>query len=318
MVSNVFIAFTEAQLIHIKNILTSEKLTNVVLISRFDVDNSLKNTVSAVFVINGGFLEMRRQWSHAQRELIEYKIVNLFIAHSFNIFSQGIQHLLLKVNKLNSLNIFPDGNLLFNDYSISFFDKRQLVKKVISYFFSSKYKMFKGNIISPFMSVNTVFTYLPEVTCICKNIKLIKAPEVTFEIDEEKTVTRLLVLGHRNQKAIPANRLLDVIKRNNDLHQILYKPHPSLRLSDDLFFNILKDHFKNNLYLIEDNSPVEGLIYQYPISSVFAVASSSLITLKISIPQVDVCYFGIEEYLGKHYNPLIKKQFAELGLTEWS
>lgn len=311
---NLFIAFTKAQLIHIQNILTGENFSHIVIVSRFDVPPSLQERAEFIYTLSGGLLTIRASWLDLNKALDSMPLVNLYIAHSFNLFTQGIQHKLLQSNKLNSLNIIPDGNLLFNNYSISRFDKSHLVKKIAGLFISSMYKSFEGNIISPFATINTVYSYLPEVTCKHERLKLIDMPKVNTENNRKG----LLILGHRNQKVIPSKELIDIIIKNINSKHVYYKPHPRLKVTDDLFYKEIQAHFANEVKLIIDDTPIEVLIEDYPVEDIFAVASSSLITLKILMPNVRVNYFGLEKYLGKHYDPLIKEQFNYLGLIEWN
>jgi hypothetical protein len=317
MVYNVFVAFTKAQLIHIKNVIDAENLSNYTLVSRFEVSDDLRKGASGIYVLKGSLSNIRRQLTACKQNLKSGGEVELYIAHSFNVFTQALIHELIENNKLKNLNIFPDGNLLFNNYSIKLLSKEHLIKKIVSFFLSTNYKLFSGNIIAPFAPINTVYTYLPEVVCTYKHLKLIHMPKL-LERKNENNSKSLLILGHRNQKLISATQLLTVIKSNNHVSNVLYKPHPRLKLADDMFYRTLKSSFGSNMVLIDDNSPVESLVEYYPITHLFAVASSSLITLKILLPHLIVNYFGLEEYLGKHFDPLIKKQFDELGLIEWN
>jgi hypothetical protein len=315
MVSNLYIAFTEAQLIHIKNIIINENDFNNIIVTRHDVDEELRKYTTNIFTLKGSLFAIKKDWIRVSDELNKHSKVNLYIAHSFNVFTQGLQHTLMKTNKLNSLNIFPDGNLLFNNFSITRFNTSHFVKKIISLFLFSKYKFFKGSIISPFTEVDTVYSYLPGVSCQHRKLKLIKMATLPPKTIMNKKA--ILILGHKNQKVINANKLLNVVLKNNKIQHLYYKTHPRLNVSDDLFYKELKKHYKNDIELINNTSPIEALINSFPISDVFAVASSSLVTLKILLPQVNVNYYGVEEYLGKHYDPLLKSQFNCLGLNEW-
>lgn len=316
MAYNIFVAFTKAQLIHIKNVISAENFSDYILVSRFDVDDDLQNGSCATYILNGHLFKIRKIWLTLEQDIESRGEANLYIAHSFNVFTQGIQHALLKKNKLNNLNVFPDGNLLFNNFSIPYLAREHFIKKMASFFLLTKYKFFKGSIISPFMPINNVYSYLPAVTCNYKQLKLISMSKLG--IKKSSSNNTLLILGHRNQKVISPAKLLAVLLDNNHISKILYKPHPRLLLADDLFYKALKSEFGDTINLIDDDRPVESLIDLYPISNLFAVASSSLITLKILLPHVEVNYFGLKEYLGQHFDPLIKKQFDELGLIEWS
>lgn len=313
IIHNLFIAFTKAQLIHIENIIATEKLSNVIIVTRYNVSSGLNRNSEQVFVLSGSIFKIRTIWLELERKLGALSSFNLFIAHSFNIFTQGMQHSLLRSNKLNSLNIFPDGNLLFNNFSVSRNNLSHIYRKILSLFIHCTYKPFQGSIISPFIRIDTVFSYLPGVICEHQQLKLINMPKIKLNSENDT----LLILGHRNQKAIAADILLDIIISNNTSEKIYFKPHPRLSLGEDLFYKILKGYFKDKLEVINDDSPIESIIEKYPAGEVFAVASSSLITLKILAPHVRVNYFGLKEYLGKHYDPLIKKQFEDLDLNEW-
>lgn len=305
-----FVAFTRSQLFHIKNVIRTCKYPYNIVLSRYELDDELKPFTCKVFYINGGPLHMRMCWKQAIKFIKQYESVDLYIAHSLNVFSQGLQHNLYKRGCLNSLNIFPDGNLLFNNYSVSCFDKLHITKKIKSFVFSSEYRIFSGYIVSPFHPVDTVFSYLPEVTCQHKKLTLIEMPKCDRAVNEG-----LLILGHRNQKAIDFKKIINVLKRNTIFNEVYYKPHPRLSLRKDDFYQSLQSHYK--VKLIIDDRPIEEMISNHPVNIIFSVASSSLVTLKMMLPQIDVCYFGVDEYLGRHFNPMIKEQFMSLGITEW-
>ncbi|GLX86652.1 hypothetical protein tloyanaT_29050 [Thalassotalea loyana] len=312
MVTNVFIAFTQAQVVHAVNVITTQRLQNVVIISRYQCDE-YNEFFEHVFILDGPIYRLLFKWLKVKNYLKSIGKVNLFIAHSLNVFSQGVFHELLDNNFLNTLNVFPDGNLLFNDFTVNKYCKDNLVKKLASYVIGAKYRLFSGSVISPFVDIDTVHSYIDGVTCKYRALKYIDVTPVTKNIG-----TGVLILGHRNQQVISADSLIEVVKRNITEGPIYYKPHPRLAIENDLFYQILNVSFKGKVSLIDNKSPIEVIIQDFPIQSVFAVASSSLVTLKILIPEVNVCYFGLQRYLGKHYNPQMKIQFDRMGLIEWN
>ena len=315
MSTRVFVAFTKAQLIHVTNILMQdEKLDNVV-VSRIETDSAIEAITDKYFDLSGGVLTLRGSWRNTIEYIDSLKSVDLYIPHSLNVFTQGIQHRLSDNNTMKSLNIFPDGNLLFNNYSVPYFDMQHLKRLMLSICLSSKYRLFKGSIISPFYPIHTVASYLPEVSCSYSELLLIDMPAIE---QVRGSGDGLLILGHRNQKAIEPQKIAEVIKKNNLSKNIYYKVHPRLKLKDDLFYQSLRVLYGDKVSLIADDSPAEAVLEKIAVIRVFAVASSSLITLKMLAPHLDVCYFGLEEYFGDYYNPLLKKQLISLGVQEWS
>lgn len=307
---NLFLAFTKSQLIHVKNVIMTCNHSPNIIISRYPIDHELMLLSHRVFHINGSLMCTRKCWNLVLKSIDIYDEIDLYVAHSFNVLSQGLQHHIHNTGRLKSLNIFPDGNLLFNRYTVKYYDKDHFAKKIKSRLLSSEYRFFKGEIISPFYDVNTVYSYLPEVTCNHKKLTLLK-----MDVVDEKLTSGLLILGHRNQKVINRDKIIDVIKRNTNFDEVYYKPHPRITLSKDFFFKSLKSNFK--VILISDDNPIESIIQHYPADIIFSVASSSLITLKLILPQVKICYFGVGEYLGNYYDPVIKNQFDSLGIIEW-
>ncbi len=313
---NIFITFTEPQLIHVGNILAVVKLNNVLIISRIRPKNIQKYIAQNVDIvyIDESIVKLHPKWNQLKKSLINREEgVNLHLPHSLNIFSQDMQHFLIKKNKLLSLNVFPDGNLLFNTYRVKKWAYENISRKIKSLLLGLNYKLFEGNIISPFYAIDKVYSYLEDVSCECGEIIIISMQSISFQ---NKNIDGIVVLGHRNQKVISADKLSNIISQRFSNIKIFYKKHPRIKLKDDQFYKKLNSNNLIEVSLIEENEPIEVILRNKPVNKVFAVASSSLLTLKLANPELEIFYCGMKEYLGNHYNERLKHHFDVLKLTE--
>ena len=316
VISNLFVVFTASQAFHVKNIITQYGFDNVLVISTNQIASEYFSDSYKVITIPSSYLGTISTLYKLKRILarLSKNSVNLFVPHFLNVSSQFVYFQLKSNSSLKHINVFPDGNLLFNQYLEKRWSKNNILRKIKSLLIFSKYKMIDGDICMCFEKDISLFSYMDKTRYSEKNIELhiIDMPQVKTNDNRNG----LLILGHYSQDAIDSDILTDSIKDLiSRFSLIYYKPHPRLNIDKDKFYSALS-RVKDNITLVNDASSVETMVDKLEINTLFAVGSSSLITLKLQNPFLDVVYSGLEEYLGVHYDPLIRDNLLSLGVKE--
>ena len=308
---NLFIVTTSAQALHVRRIIKQYQIERSIVISRVIIDSDYFPENVELQDVSAGYPAVFFKWRSIKEKISQDK-VHLHAPHMLNIFAQDIFHNIKSNGNLLSFNIIPDGNLLFNGYKLKRSDRLNLARKVFSILLKSRYILIEGSIVSPFVKIDTLYSYVYNVNIQCQKIQLI---DVVTQDSKTPSVGSWLILGHRNQSALDANRLAKCVKSVAQCDNLFFKPHPGVRVSDDLFLKELRKAHAN-VQILENRDPIEKLFNNLNVGNVFAVASSSLITLKLEFPIINFYHCGSKEYLQGHYDEVLGENFKRLGLIE--
>lgn len=309
--------FTKAQELHVNNLISSVNLTDYfkVYTNRSLISN--REISSNEFVIGINYLFDFFRLKSIIRKNISGK-VSFYTAHFLNVFTQGIYFYLKKNDFLKNVCIYPDGNLLFNGYKERKWSLGNILRKIKSYLMFSKYVLVNGDICLKFEQEFKIYSYLPNTrytslgNCSIEVIRFGNSQDVFTSLGDD-----LLILGHYNQKVVDHKLIaLSIDHWEESRANVFYKPHPRRELAEDSFYSELKTRIPS-IEVIESNSPIESLlITRSNIGYVFAVASSSLINLKISNPNIEVYYACLKDYFGNSYSRVLEENIVTLGIKE--
>ena len=308
---NLFLVFTRAQLQYVKLIVAQFELKDCFVVCSVGLPDNYLPAEVEIFEVPRNPLQFLKSWRSFKRKLLG-RTVNLYAAHMLNIWVQDLFHHFESNQLLSSFNTFPDGNLLFRPRSINYFSFDSLRRFMLSLVIGCKYKLFKGNIVAPFCEVKVAYSYSSHANVTCMELKIFKLPVAEGFPSKNESA---LIIGHRNQKVLDAKRLsrrcASIVKSG----QILYKPHPRADLANDLFYEQLLEVFPT-IELIVDESPLEEVLISLNLRTVFAVASSSLITVKLIAPNCSVYCCGLDQYDKNSGLKELRDELDRVGVIE--
>jgi hypothetical protein len=314
--TNVFIVFTSAHIFHAQNIIRTYGMSEYVFVC---TNRSLAlelDDQTTVISLGGIFpfdlialLRCKAIFGRLQKD------VRLFVPHFLNVASQALYYFLEARGVLRETCILPDGNLLFNAYTVTKRSLGNILRKVKSVILLSKYCLLEGDICSIGKQDIYVYSYID-------NTRYSEDPKFTVRsigmpIADIKRSSGLLILGHFNQKMLDTEVLCESISSLlNENIVVYYKPHPRIKLNNDLFYKAIKKR-TDSVNLIANKASIEKILNKYrDLDTVFAVGSSSLINMKLMYPSLEVYCCALQEYFGNFFDQKLKENFDKLKITE--
>ena len=313
---NIFLVFTSAHIFHAKNIIETEKLAEYSFVCT-DKDLLAELSDTNVVTFLGGHYSLNPLPLRAYKKKINTRRpqVRLFVPHFLNVMAQSLYFYFLKRGQLQQMCIIPDGNLLFNSFTVKRFSYLNITRKIKSLFLLSDYKFIDGDICSVHDGMTYVYSYMSNTrysSVAGFTVKILDMPASASKID-----SGVLVLGHYNQRALNPEKLIRALKPLiiSD-KEVSYKPHPRLALKYDRFY----EHIRRELpatRVITSSVSVERLLEtSQGIGVVFAVGSSSLINLKLMNPNLVIYYSAIRQYFGSAFDEVLAENLRSLGIEE--
>lgn len=314
--TNVFIVFTSAHIFHAQNVIRTYSLTDYVFVCTNRGLTKEFSDKSKVVSLGGGFpfdLIAMLRCKAAFKEI--RKDVRLFVPHFLNVASQALYFFFGTRGMLRETCILPDGNLLFNAYSVSKMSLGNILRKVKSVLMLSNYDLIDGDICSIGNGNMYVYSYI-------ENTRYFEDPRffersIDMPIVDSKRSSGLLILGHFNQKVIDSEFLCRSISNLLDKNSVIYyKPHPRIKLGNDNFYKVLRKR-TDKIGLIANKVSAEKILNKYrDLDTVFAVGSSSLINVKLMYPNLEVHCCALREYFGDYFDQKLKDNFDKLKINE--
>lgn len=314
--TNVFIVFTSAHIFHAQNIISTYSLTNYIFVctnralTKEFSDQTKVVTVGGVFPFDLiAMLRCKAAFKGFRQD------VRLFVPHFLNVASQALYSFFEARGMLRETCILPDGNLLFNAYSVTKTSLGNILRKVKSVLLLSNYDLIDGDICSIGDGDMYVYSYI-------ENTRYSEDPRfsersIDMPIVDSKRSSGLLILGHFNQRAVDSESLCRSISDLLDKNPVVYyKPHPRIKLGNDTFYKVLRKH-TDKLSLIANKVSAEKILNKYrDLDTVFAVGSSSLINVKLMYPNLEVHCCALREYFGSYFDQKLKDNFDRLKISE--
>ena len=314
--TNVFVVFTSAHVFHAQNVIRTYNMPDYVFVC---TNRSLAKELDdqmQVIVLGGIYpfdlIALLRCKALFRRSKTE---VRLFVPHFLNVASQSLYSFFKARGILRETCILPDGNLLFNAYSVTKTSLGNILRKVKSVLLLSNYDLIEGDICSIGKGDIHVYSYLGN-TRYSEDPRFFERP-INMLIADGKRSSGLLILGHFNQKVLNSVSLCHSISSLLDENTVIYyKPHPRIKLGNDLFYKVLKKRV-DSISLIANKISVEKILNKYrDLDTVFAVGSSSLINVKLMYPSLEVHCCALKEYFGSFFDQKLKENFDRLKISE--
>ena len=303
---NIFICQTPFQLYYatiiIKHLGFSNNLKFCIIHSNLNCDElneysevELLNSLSSRQTINT--VKQLKTIKNRIDELVSQKdITNFFMPHSGGFIANYVFFSKKLKNKIK-VNFYYEGILYFYDYQESY-RLYHLKRILLGYTLGFKYHYVKN--ILPYNSDKIEKIYSP-LKALTKG-PINKIVELPFSSKIKKTPKEkdaYLILGG------PINNLQDfyerilktIIKNSGKSAVVYYKGHSSFlthhKKDKEAFANIAKKH-NINYQELDITSPVEALIKDLKISSIYSYYSSALVNIKLMDPQgYDIiCYLN--------------------------
>jgi hypothetical protein len=204
--TNVFIVFTSAHIFHAQNIISTYSLTNYIFVctnrglTKEFSDQTKVVTIGGVFPFDLiAMLRCKAAFKGFRQD------VRLFVPHFLNVASQALYSFFEARGMLRETCILPDGNLLFNAYSVTKTSPGNILRKVKSVLLLSNYDLIDGDICSIGDGDMYVYSYI-------ENTRYSEDPRfsersIDMPIVDSKRSSGLLILGHFNQRAVDSESL---------------------------------------------------------------------------------------------------------------
>lgn len=235
------------------------------------------------------------------------KNIDIFIPHFYHLATNYLVNYLF-INRINSLNIIPDGVLNYYHYEQNFSLKlNQFIKKITAKLIGIDYKMFfSKNIVNPFnLNIDYIYSYCPELTL--KNgaqIKEISYPRLALSPD----ANNILILGTDFNNKYHHRVCSSIVKMINKLPKsnIFYKKHPTVDL--DRCIKIIRNGLENRKIIeISSKNEIHDVIKLQKIKFIFSIGFS---TANIEIQQE----YGnsLISYVHGPLDPLYEKSFQKI------
>jgi len=315
---DIFVIFTRYQFQCIQNITKSKNIEKTILITTIPISSEefkgkiyfFKKITSIKSLLHEIYYRRRKKiLLELKITSYQYKHINIFIPHYFNIHSNYISTYLLPDA---NIHIIPDGILSFYPYQLT---KKDIVKQFINKFVAStiglRYKLFFTNIIDPFRKIEDIYSYDPEITYTYgKKINQIQYTKKS--INTLANDNKVVILGTSTKlDNIPEliQKILTLIKEKK-INTIYYKMHPSQ--SSDLIYESLSNHIAN-LNLLTESIGVENLVEKYDLNIIISVEfSTALLEIQRQYNRQLDCYINNTSIIHNtkyrnYFNKLLKR-----------
>lgn len=203
------------------------------------------------------------------------KNIDIFIPHFHHLVTNYLVNYLF-VNRINSLNIIPDGVLSYYHYEQRLSLKlNQFIKKITAKLIGIDYKMFfSKNIVNPFnLNVDHTYSYCPELTINNgAEVKEIFYPRLHIAPD----ANNILILGTDFKSKSDFWVCSCIIKMIIKLPEsnIFYKKHPTVE--SDRCIKLIRSGLENrNVIELSSKNSINNIIDLKKIKFLFSIAFST-------------------------------------------
>jgi hypothetical protein len=210
------------------------------------------------------------------------KNIDIFIPHFYHLVTNYLVNYLF-INRINSLNIIPDGVLNYYHYEQnSSLKLNQFIKKITAKLIGIDYKMFfSKNIVNPFnLDIDYIYSYCPELTINNgAQIKEIFYPRLALS----PNANNILILGTDFNNEYDDLVCSSIVKLINKLPEsnIFYKKHPTV--DSDRCIKIIRNELENRKIIeISSKNKIHDVIELQKIKFIFSIGFS---TANIEIQQ---------------------------------
>ncbi|MDQ7047918.1 MAG: polysialyltransferase family glycosyltransferase [Sulfurovum sp.] len=223
----------------------------------------------------------------------KYDEIEIIIPHFFNILSNHIINNSQAIfpNKQTTYSLYPDGLLSYTSYNQKAYSKGNIIRYLLAKNIGFNYKIFNGSISDPFKNIETIYSYVPELTEKYSADTIVKIPYATGTAKGNN----ILIVGHIEYSKLDKtkleeviNTITEIITKSDTYGSIYYKPHPYFKDNADSIYNILSE--KLPISYIKSKEPVENLFDSHEINKVISFYSTALVSLKMKYGISVDCY----------------------------
>ncbi|WNS75206.1 polysialyltransferase family glycosyltransferase [Bacillus sp. DTU_2020_1000418_1_SI_GHA_SEK_038] len=201
-------------------------------------------------------------------EILSNRDFNLYIPHPFH---QAANYTVFFRNPKNTF-LLADGILNYSEKKINYKDIiYMIIKKIISILLGLNYKIYFGGLTG-----KEYIKYKEQIPLYLQKMDIYQNASADDCLFLDQDLSKL----NLNDKieCFYDKAVKYLVERK--FKKIFYKSHPSVNNENNIFINKIKKLTDIELEVIDDPSPIESVIQEYPVEEVISFISSPLMNLK--------------------------------------